>query len=101
MIPSLNQYFRCSDSLADFAVKGKLSSEAGYFRFGSDTVCYGRLSIGLRSEVPGPLLYDVSAHVQVSGGLILLPFDPEEVIGNLRKERYAANYTPHNSRNLV
>jgi len=101
MIPSLNQYFRCSDSLADFAVEGELSKNPGYFRFGSDTVCYGRLSVGLRSDVPGPVLYDVSAQVHPNGCSVFLPFDPGEVIDNLRKERYATKHNPNQSHSLI
>jgi len=90
MLPSLSRYFRCPNSFLDLTVDGQLSAEPGFFHFGSDTVCYGRSSKGVLSANPGRELYDISQHVQVSGGRVVLSFDPEEIIQNLREERYAA-----------
>jgi hypothetical protein len=91
MMPSLSGYFRCPDSLCDFAVDGQLSAQPGFFRFGADAICYGRSSKGPLSNEPGQELHDVFNHVQVDSGSVVLPFDPEEVIENLRRERYTAH----------
>ena len=83
----LTEYFRCGGSV-DLQVPSRLSQEAGYFRFGSDIVCYGRSATGYRSQKPDAPLYDVSADVRVRGTMVQLPFDPSEVVTNLRQERY-------------
>lgn len=82
-------YFRCADGLAEFALIGKLADDLGYFQFGEGTVCYGRSSFGSPSPVPDRQLYDAFEDVRIDGGTIHLPFDPTEIINNLRCERYA------------
>jgi hypothetical protein len=71
-----------------FVLAGEMSAEQGYFRFGQDVVCYGRSCAGaLVQQAQGPL-YDVLPDVRVENGTVRLPFDPTEVIDNLRLERY-------------
>lgn len=89
--PSLNRYFKCPIPLFDFPVEDQLSPKQGFFRLGPDTICYGRSARGLLSGEPSQELYDVSAHVRVNGSGSKLPFNPEEIIRNLREERYAAD----------
>ncbi len=81
--------YRCPDNLFDFDLTGPLSFDAGYFRFGRDTLCYGRSSSGYRTGRADSLLYDVSQDVTTQGSSIFLPFNPTEVIDNLRLEHYA------------
>jgi hypothetical protein len=89
-LPSLRSYFRCPDTPADFGIEPQVSANAGFFRFGAETICYGRSSTGHLSANPEGNLYDVSKHVCASEASVLLPFDPEEIIRNLREERYSA-----------
>ena len=84
--------YRCLDSLLDFDLTGPLSFDTGYFRFGRDTICYGRSTSGYRTGVAPSLLYDVSKDVTTTGSSVSLPFDPTEVIHNLRLERYATQF---------
>ena len=80
--------YRCPEGLLDFRPGGKLSSDAGYFQFGAGTTCYGRSSNGAVQAKPGAALCDVLASAAIDDAKVLLPFDPDEVIDNLRLERY-------------
>src|SRR6266508_1192691 len=91
MMRTLVEFYRCPETLADFQISGKVLEDRGYFRFGPETICYGRLSSRAPAKrVSGPL-HDVSTDVTADGGIIRLPLDPDEVIENLRQERYRNN----------
>lgn len=81
--------FRCPDDLGLFSVPEDLSKEAGYFRFGTDTVSYGRCC-GSPTPDPGSISYDASPNICMSDGAPRLPFDPDEIVNNLLFERYAS-----------
>lgn len=68
-----------------------MSSESGYFRFGSDIVCYGRCSSGTPAPSVSESLHDAAEHVATNGPIVQLPFNPAQVVDNLRCERYMAN----------
>jgi hypothetical protein len=89
---ALIDYYRCPDGFADVKLKGQLSDDAGYFRFGLDTICYGRSASGFRASRADGILFDALKGVTTNGSNALLPFDPTEVIDNLRLERYANRY---------
>ena len=82
----LTEYFRCTGR--DFQVMDSLSRDAGYFRFGPEIVCYGRSASGYLSRKPNDPLYDVSIDVMRHGDVVLLPFDPSEIVTNFYYERY-------------
>jgi len=84
-------HYRCPENVAGFELAGKLCDDPGYFCFGLETICYGSSSSGSRSKQPTGPLYDALADVTTSGGSVRLPFDPSEVIDNLRYERYRNN----------
>ena len=80
--------YRCpADALPDFDVPGTLKNPKGFFRFGSNAICYGRAAGEVRSDV-NSRLFDVSSTVSCEKGRMALPFDPSEVIDDLRYERY-------------
>src|SRR5712691_9668695 len=84
-------YYRCPEKLADSQPAGSVLQDPGYFCFGPETICYVRLSSGSPTQqVIGPL-HDVSADVTAGGGIVRLPLDPDEIIENLRHERYRNN----------
>lgn len=91
LVPSVLDYFKCPDQILNFAVEAGLSAQPGFFRFGKNTVCYGRCSNDGLSRESTSNLPDVSENVRTNGTGVVLPFDPEEIIRNLRQERYAAN----------
>jgi hypothetical protein len=85
----LRDFYRCAD-IPHPAWTGLFPPSSGFFRFGSDVVCYGQTSGKTRSTANEPL-FDASLHVQNSGRRLLLPFDPTQVINNLRYESYVAS----------
>ena len=88
---ALIDHYRCPEEFVRLGLAGELSPDAGYFRFGPGTVCYGQTSSGSRARVPVNGLYDTLAAVTTDGGVVRVPFDPSEVIDNLRLERYASD----------
>jgi hypothetical protein len=79
--------FRCPENIADF-VTPKGRSQSGYFQFGKDAVCYGQTPFGRpAAEVMGPL-HDTLNDLVIGPSSVHLPFDPVEIIDNLRGERY-------------
>jgi hypothetical protein len=65
--------------------------EVGFFRFGSDAICYGQCATGVSKEIERAPLPDPSLGIRSDGTTINLPFDPDQVIENLRRERYMAD----------
>jgi hypothetical protein len=84
----LMERYRCPEEFLRFVQSGELSREAGYFRFGPNVICYGRSSLGNLQPQLSSLLPDAVEHSVVDDGTLRLPFDPDEVIDNLRLERY-------------
>src|ERR1035438_7768760 len=89
---ALLERYRCPEAVAEFALNGHLSRDAGFFRFGSDTVCFGQSSTGSRSRTPLTGLYDTCKDVEFHDEHVALPLDPAAVIDNLRMERYAVDH---------
>lgn len=84
-------YFRCLDQHARFFLGGQISKDSGYFKWGNESICYGRTASGYRTPSADGQLYDVSGDATISDSTVILPFDPGEVIGNLHRERYTAH----------
>src|SRR5437867_3487163 len=82
-------YYRCPEVFANFRLTGEPSEHSEYFRFGEDTVCYGQYSLNPRGTKSTNGVYDMLAGVRVDEDAVHLPFDPTEVVDNLRNERYA------------
>ena len=85
---AFRDYYRCPETFASFTLAGELSEDSGYFRFGPDIIGYGRSSSGFRAAHAGGELYDVEKDVVAAGSSLRLPFNPSEIIANLRYERY-------------
>jgi hypothetical protein len=79
--------YRCPEEFGSFSVIDNSSKDPGYFRFGKDTICYGRSS-RLCGGTPTGALQDLLEDIVTNGGIPALPFDPAEVIDNLRLECY-------------
>jgi hypothetical protein len=86
---AVNDRYRCPEDFFDFVLIGQSSSDQGYFRFGSNTTCYGRSCSGARQPQAESSLDDVLGDVRFDDSKLRLPFDPTEIIDNLRLERYA------------
>ncbi len=87
-----NDRYRCPENFFNIGVSGKLSSDPGYFRFGANRICYGRSASGVPEPRVESSLGDVIGAVRVDSSKLRLPFDLDEVLDNLRLERYAGNF---------
>lgn len=94
---ALNDRYRCPDGFFDFVLGERASSDAGYFQFGPDAICYGRTCSGTPRPHPESAAYDAMGDVKIEGAKLRLPFDPTEIIDNLRLERYASGPATDNS----
>jgi hypothetical protein len=87
------QYFRCPDSFAAFRAIGPPTESAGYFHWGQDRICYGRVApVDAVSPDASLVSYDAERDQAINDSLPCLPFDPEEVAENLQRERYSAHF---------
>jgi hypothetical protein len=87
----LSDRYRCPEGFFNFISVEPWSSAAGYFRFGPEAICYGRSGSGILGPSPESASYDAIRDVKMERTILRLPFDPKEVIDNLRLERYAGN----------
>jgi hypothetical protein len=88
---NLSAYYRLPLDLPYFAQSTEPAGGAGFFRFGSATSCYGQCKSELTSKITRQDIRDVSQDVRFEGSKIYLPFDPSQIIENLRHERYAVS----------
>jgi hypothetical protein len=84
---ALLDHFRCPQTLVDFATVGEVSPKSGFFRFGQ-ALCYGQSILGSPGATAGSHLSDLYKHVKTTGSTVGLPFDPSQIVDNLRLERY-------------
>lgn len=91
----LLERFRCPERYLDLASAGVFSPESGYFRFGAGTICYGQAAICTPTPAAVGDLFDVSRYAVRCGGNLTLPFQPEQIVDNLRYERYVPTGSPH------
>ena len=90
---SLIDLYRCPEGFADFKLIGPLSEDKGFFNFGKNTICYGRSASGFRASPADGVLYDTLKDVTIDDSNVFLPFNPTEVIDNVRLERYANDHS--------
>ncbi len=91
LIQAVRDHYRCPKGFLDFRLSDELSAEPGYFQFGPGTTCYGRTLKGTLQAQPDFPLSDTLPSVLFDGAQLVLPFDPNEVIENLRLERYPSS----------
>src|SRR5262245_42635672 len=84
-------HFRCVQIPA-FVLPGTLGPSRGFFRFGRDVMCYGQAA-GQTSSASNGNLYDAEEHINSYGSTICLPFDLDQIVDNLRYERYVHSAT--------
>jgi hypothetical protein len=87
-------HFLCPEEFANFQLLGQPVGEPGYFRFGPDAICYGRVNVGFTSDDVRAELNDTLEQVMIERGKCLLPFDPSSVGDNLRHELYVPKNSP-------
>jgi hypothetical protein len=92
MNDSFIEYYRCPERFIHFSRKGDVSLRSGFFRFGEDSTCFGTYVGADPSEAPTESLHDARPDISLDNGTIYLPFDPSEVVRNLRYELYASDW---------
>lgn len=87
----LSDHFRCPDDFVDFIVPKDLAAKSGYFQFGPGVICYGQCSSGDPATAVTDTLHDALQQITMNESSVHLPFDPVQVVNNLRHERYVGN----------
>ncbi len=88
MNKSFVEYYRCPENAGVFKRSRVTHKEArpGFFRFG-EAIAFG-VSDTAGSPVADGSLPDLTEQVNIYGAACELPFDPDEIVDNLRLERY-------------
>jgi hypothetical protein len=95
VIRALSDYYRIPGRLLRVVspISDSATADAGFFRFGAN-ICYGRCHSGVAATVAGSRQFDASKALLRDGMTLQFPFSCDEVIENLRQERYRENMTP-------
>ncbi|MEP6756406.1 MAG: hypothetical protein ABJA67_12955, partial [Chthonomonadales bacterium] len=82
-------YYRCPDSFADFTLASGQTNgvPAGFFTFGPGLTCYGNSGLS-DSETKATALPDAFELIRTENSACILPFNPTEIVDDLRLERY-------------
>jgi len=88
----LIQYYRCPEQYVRFARKETLPVTSGYFRFGQEATCYGSYCGQQASPFPAKTLHDALRDVVIEDGTTYLPFNPSQIVDNLCREAYVADW---------
>ena len=88
----VSDYFRCPEQLLRFSLRRSLRLRDGYFRFGTDVICYGSYAGRRPATHPFGKLPDALEDVEITDGFAQLPFDPSQVADNLRREVYVRDW---------
>jgi len=94
-------HYRCPEEFVRLDVQGDLSEHAGYFKFGSESVCYARAAAFTPSYGARGLLYDAVAYARPGRFGITLPFEIGETVAALRFERYMRNGNAPVARSII
>jgi glycosyltransferase involved in cell wall biosynthesis len=92
------EHFCCPETTVSFRLIGDMAKEAGYFQFGKDVICFGQACSRSFATKASDKLEDLEAAVQMGQNTIALPFDLDQVVDNLRYERYASHMGPDATR---
>lgn len=83
-------YFRCPEEFVKFGAAQNLGQAPGFFRLGKEITCFGRGAGPVAAASDGAIPDSLSL-MQTRGDEFILPFDPDEVVENLRSEKYIAS----------
>jgi len=98
VIQVLSDYYRIPEGVLGGIVTADLTGDAGFFRFGPKLTCYGQCTSGTSTQIAKAGLHDASANVRFDERGVHLPFDPTQVIENLRCEKYMDGLVPKRER---
>lgn len=95
IVQQLVEYYRCPEEYSSFGLLGNSTGQPGFFRFGHDTICYGRYFGRQPASRADAQQFDATQDTEIKNGTVYLPFDPSEVVDNLRLETYAPDWRSH------
>jgi hypothetical protein len=98
METELSKYYRLPVDSLGAVCSDRPTGEAGFFNFGSGSICYGQCGSGPTSSTLVRNLYDASKEVHLVGPTAHLPFDFSQIVENLRRERYREKMIPAQER---
>jgi hypothetical protein len=84
----IREHFGCPGEIPSLSVAPGLSRDPGFFRLNADTICFGQCSSVVPASSVGEARQVASEDVKLGSVSIQLPFDPVQVIDNLRREKY-------------
>jgi glycosyltransferase involved in cell wall biosynthesis len=88
ILQTLLGYYRLSVDSLGLISPANLSGDAGFFRFGSETICYGQCGSGVADKADRSWLYGASQSMHLTGSQVHVQCDPVQMIETLRRERY-------------
>ncbi|HWH57897.1 MAG TPA: hypothetical protein VN682_09715 [Terriglobales bacterium] len=94
MTNCLGDYYRLPSEWSDCLSPEPVGGKQGFFQFGPDVICYGRCKTGNVSSTIDADLHDALNDVSLAGRNAHLPFDPADLVENLRRERYENDLLP-------
>jgi hypothetical protein len=98
----VSDYYRCPEEFGEIEVSHAPADQTpGFFHFQSDVVCHGRCSAGYVAPHVNGNMFDAWHGVRTKRSVAILPFDPGEVVQNLRHERYVSALSPNGIRFAV
>jgi hypothetical protein len=95
---TISDYYRVPERLLGRVLGAVAPGPTGFFQFGPDAICYGRSASGVSAKIEDSGLHDASLDVRSDGEEVRIPFDPVEVIENLRREQYVDHLVPGRER---
>jgi glycosyltransferase involved in cell wall biosynthesis len=94
----LSDYYRVPEQELGAVRATEPSGAAGFFRFGPEAICYGQCASGVSSRVENSRMYDALKSARLKDSEVYLPFDPAQIVENLRRERYVRRARANQSR---
>jgi hypothetical protein len=84
----LSDYYRVPEDGLGRICATRSSGDMGFFRWGAAATCYGQCTSGVSAQLENTGLYDALKSTHLKNCEVHLPFDPAQIVENLRRERY-------------
>lgn len=88
----ITSHFRCPEQFVRLRVRDGVDGKPGFFRFGSEVICFGHLSGHAVSPTADGALPEVGSETLFENGVASLPFDPCEAVANFHREDYVGEW---------
>lgn len=92
MTTAFSNYFRVPDAYGRFVWHKSSRLQKGYFSFGQRATCFGYYSGQPPAREASGYLHNALNETFIDDGTVHLPFDPDEIAENLRRELYVGEW---------